>query len=182
MGTGPPPAEVISRPRLFRLLLSVPRPTLPIPFRFDGIDARLSVRGLLGSELAAAIDECADVTPAAVQRSTVTAGIISRALLADGRPFLTASDVADLPDSEAKRLRAAVMPALDIVSPMWARCDLPAWTAAICEGAHHGSNVLASAIVGATDKPERYFGLLLNEMTDGHWIAYRAVRLLHEKK
>lgn len=101
-------------------------------------------------------------------------------------------DVADLPEPEFAALRRAVSGALDTISPMYGRADVNAWRATLVEGLKHPSNhVIRRALGGAYDiaggarariieRPERFFGMPQREMTDGHWILYRAARALFE--
>ncbi len=191
--SGPPPD--IPPPRLFRLLLATPRPVLPLSLRIAGIPCRLSVQGLRSSEICEANDD-AEAIPLSLRQSYATAGIVARALLADGKPaFTSAADVLDMPDAIASQLMRYALNGIGTVSPVYGWMDYDAWNAALCAGAKHPSNYTAAKALGhcyhvayglkhtrVLEMPELYFGMPRNELTDGHWMVYRAARTVLEER
>lgn len=176
---GPPPD--VSPPRLFRLLVARPRPEQPIAFRFAGVEhAPLVVRAPLACEVNAALD----VAPS----DAAAAALVAVSLYADGaRLFGSAADVLDLPDVELPALTRDVLSALARIAPMYGRCNEPAWHEALVRGSQHPSNRTAwRALAGSVDivlgakrpiyveRPDRYFGVPLADLTDGQWMAFRA--------
>lgn len=176
---GPPPD--VSPPRLFRLLASRARAEQPIAFRFAGVEhAPLVVRAPLASELASALD--------AAPPDAFAAALVAVSLY-DGneRVFASAADVLELPDVELPALTHDVVSALARVAPFYGRCDEEAWHRALVAGARHRSNATAfRALAGSVDlvlgakrpifieRPDRYFGVPLADLTDGQWMAFRA--------
>lgn len=183
-----PPVNVAPA-RLFRLLLRRPRPEISIAYRIRGVEhIPLRVRALSGVEEAIVGDAGDGWGDAA--GSVVAGQLVAMALLTPGGPaFASAEDVGALDMSEAMRLAVAVRAALDIISPSYSRHDVAAWDAALKTGAKDARNMAAAVALGGcvdyalgfstgrvTERPDRYFGMPLAEMTDGQWMAYRAAR------
>jgi hypothetical protein len=186
----PPPAGVAPA-KLFRLLLRRPRPEIAIAHRIRGVEhIPLRVRSLSSaddSDIAEAGEGWGDAAG-----SAIAGEFVARALLTnDGPAFASAAEVGALDTHEAMRLALAVKAALDIISPSYTRHDVAAWGKALKDGAKDVRNLTdAIALGGCVDyalgfstgrvveRPDRYFGLPLAEMTDGQWMAYRAARAL----
>lgn len=183
----PPPD--IAPARLFRLLLRRPRPEIPIAHRIRGAeDVPLRVRALASAD-EAAVDEAAegwgDAGP-----SRAADEFVYRALLTqDGPAFASPDEVGALDSTDALSLARAVRAALDVISPSYARSDVEAWMRVLKQGARAAGNWAdAIALGGCVDwafgygvgrlveRPDRYFGCPLADMTDGQWMAYRAAR------
>lgn len=91
------------------------------------------------------------------------------------------------------RLSKQATEALQAIGPVWAAVDLGAWTATLKLGAQHPANYLdAYALGGCIDlvgsgegtkllpRPDRFFGVPMSQLVDGHWLAYRAARFIFE--
>ena len=190
----PPPRDVAPE-RLFRLLLRRPRPLLPLALRLPfAPDVALSVQGLTALEDAEAV-AVDPAPPAEIGTSTIARRMIAASLLADGVPaFASAEDVGALTASEVAALTGAVFRALHVVSPLLRTADRDAWHDRLVMGAKHRANVsTAGAIFASTTTlvtpkqflhlpaPDRYFGLPLADLTDGHLMAYHAARAVFDK-
>jgi hypothetical protein len=146
----------------------------------------LRVRAISGLDEAAIAD--AAESAGHLGGSRAAAELISRALLTDDGPaFATAADVGVLMDFEAMALARDVRAVLDVISPTYARCDVGEWAAALKQGANAGLNWAETLALGGCvdvaygfssgrliERPDRYFGVPLADMTDGQWMAYRA--------
>lgn len=146
----------------------------------------LRVRAVSGLDEAAIADAAEGAGPTWASR--VSAELISRALFTDDGPaFATAADVGALMDFEATALARDVRAVLDVISPTYARCDVGAWAAALKQGAHATANWAETLALGGCvdisygfgtgrliERPDRYFGVPLADMTDGQWMVYRA--------
>lgn len=181
-----PPAGVLPA-RLFRILLQRPRAVAPLPRRITGAEhVALRVRAISGLDEAAIADAADGAGPIAGSRAA--AELLVRALLTDDGPaFASASDVGALMDFEAMALAREVRAVLDVISPTYVRSDVGAWAATLKKGAYAAVNWAETLVIGGcvdyafgmgfgrfTERPDRYFGLPLAEMTDGQWMAYRA--------
>lgn len=181
-----PPVNVAPA-RLFRLLLQRPRAVAPLARRITGAEhVALRVRAISSLDEAAIADAAESAGPNGGSRAS--AEIIARALLTDDGPaFASASDVGVLMDFEAMALARDVRAVLDVISPTYVRSDVGAWAAVLKQGANAAMNWAETLAIGGcvdyalgfsmgrmTERPDRYFGLPLAEMTDGQWMAYRA--------
>jgi hypothetical protein len=185
--TGPPPG--VSPARLFRLLLRRPRPEIPIAYRIRGAeDVPLRVRALSSADEAAVAEAAEGWGDAGPSRAADE--FVFRALLTqDGPAFASPDEVGALDSTDALSLAKEVRAALDVISPNYARSDVEAWGRALKQGARAGGNWAdAIALGGCVDyafgygvgrlveRPDRYFGCPLADLTDGQWMAYRAAR------
>lgn len=103
-----------------------------------------------------------------------------------GRAFPTVSHMGDLDDDELRDLCDEVFIVLSDICPNMRRSDGRAWAEFLRAGAAHPSNrgeasVLACSIdlgYGGAQlpRPDRYWGVPLNELLDGHWMIYQAAR------
>jgi hypothetical protein len=181
-----PPAGVAPA-RLFRILLQRPRAVAPLTRRITGAEGiALRVRAVSGLDEAAVADAAEGAGPTGASRAA--AELISRALFtSDGPAFATAADVGVLMDFEAVALARDVRAVLDVISPTYARCDVGAWASILKKGAHAAMNWAETLALGGCvdiaygfstgrliERPDRYFGVPLAEMTDGQWMVYRA--------
>jgi len=103
----------------------------------------------------------------------------------DGLAFPDPADAGYLQADEADALTDACFAALAICSPTYQRSALPAWEAALRDGARDPSNVLDALSLGAcvehgfagtTPRPDLWFGCAIGALTDGQLMAYRAAR------
>lgn len=184
----PPGDKEFSPERLFRLLIAAPRPTLPIASRIAGLSGALSVRAPLSRDALEIIDAARDNREA-------TARIVAAALLYDGQPaFASVEEFGTLTLPEADEIIRDASHALDVIAPVIGRCDGVAWHIKLCIGAKHHTNAAACRALGTAyevhsglkharvvERPERYFGVPLCELTDGHWLAFRAARAVIEE-
>lgn len=192
--TYPGPPKHIAPERLFRLLLGRPRPVLPLDLRLDCAPrVALSVRALTPWEDESARDVPPDL-PIAARASQVLQRLVVGALLADDEPaFRRTADLGTFSERELGVMGAAVVGALDVVSPALRRIDRTLWNAYLEAGAKHGSNgsivnaIGASAIeVGARGnlrfmpRWHDYFGGAFADVTDGQRMAYDAASKVFE--
>jgi hypothetical protein len=112
-----------------------------------------------------------------------------------GKAFRSASEIAGcLDDRTVLDLTMATMAALDVCSPSYTRSDWKAWELALVNGASDRSNIThamhmtmcADVTIGfggscTIGRPDRYFGLPVAELTDGHLMAFEAARTAAEK-
>jgi hypothetical protein len=173
--------------RLFRLLLRTPRPALPIAHRVSGAEhIPLDVRALRPLEEAQLLDAVAAVTPVEAQPGAFLAHMVAAALWTpSGRAFPGPGAVGELLyGDEAEEIGSAVLAAIDIVSPSYRRGDAEAWRKLLLEGARHHTNITTTIALGGcvevgwrvSVRPDWFFGMPLGEITDGHWMAFRAAR------
>lgn len=187
--SGDKPPEHIPPAQLWRMLIPLPRPTLPIAYRIRGAErVPLTVRALRSSEYAEAIEGDA---------STVPARLIAAALLTDGRPaFGSPDEVLYLDERELVDLAVHVRAALRIIGPTLITSDTASWARALEEGCAAGSNMYDALALGGcmnvswgmgrkavhvTQDPERWFGVPQRELLDCHWMAYFAACALRRK-
>lgn len=173
--------------RLYRMLLQRPRATAPIVYRIRGAeDIPLRVRALSSLDEAAILDAAEGED--GLGGSRAASELLARALLtSEGSAFASASDVDALEPSEVVSLSRAVRAALDVISPTYARHDHVAWARALKKGATAPGNWAATLALGGcmdhafgfgsgrcVERPDRYFGVPLADLTDGQWMVYRA--------
>lgn len=188
-----PPRDV-EPGRLFRLLLQRPRPITSLACRIRGAEnVALRVRAISGIDEAAIAD--ASEGPDEVRGSRAAAELVHRALLAPGGPaFASADEVGHLGADEALALARAVRAALDVISPTYVLHDGAAWDRVLRRGASAPGNWAEALSLGgcvdyafgygvgrSIERPDRYFGIPLADMTDGQWMAYRAARAVAEE-
>ena len=182
---GPPLG--VPAPKLFRQLLQS-RPVRQLPFRFVGVDHDpLQVRGLSLLEAQEARDEADDETAAIVAHCVLDAH--------GARVFRSADEVLDLPEGESVALKSAALGVLDAFCPLPGRSDLVAWRETVAKGARDPSNVTIVGLLGAAyeiaggiskprfiDRPERYFGVPLRDLSYAQLLAFRVARSIHEEQ
>lgn len=172
---------------LFRGLLRRPRPQQALLFRVLGAEhVKLYARGVKGLEYAEAFEAGDDLEVEQLSISTITAALLSITVYTpQGRAFASGDDVLRLSSSEMAQLGSEVLDALHFISPTYQRSNIEAWSVALREGAAHQSNFQEALAmykscdrVGmdavAYERPDRYFGLPMCELTDGHLMVFSA--------
>lgn len=187
----PDPPKSLAPERLFRLLLSA-RPSLPIPFRFAGLEQHTLTVGALPAQSFADSEDATSHLSGERRTSWFWAHVISKCVLVDGQcVFDDAADVLGLPETELTALRRDVESTLSIVGPTYTYSRWPTWHAALVKGADHRSNAGAHLALSAAyeaggyrliSRPDRYFGMPLRHLLDGHWMVYLASRALYESR
>ena len=156
----------------------------------------LRVVALKSTEINETVFACDSIEPPEARSGAFTEWLISKALVLDEpsypSAFASPDEVGSLDDHEIRELAGAVDWALSRIGPTYARSDTAAWKDVLRRGAR---NNLAEAysLGGCVDismgptsrytiaRPDRYFGVPLVELTDGHWMAYRAAREVWEE-
>lgn len=184
--TGIKPPREVAPERLFRLLITKPRPWWPLEHRVAAAPhIKLHVVALRGVEEADCYSAGDVATPEG--RTAVAAALVVATLHTPrGRAFGEPSEVTRLPSADFDALAASVMQALCVVSPTESRSDRAAWETALRTGAQDMQN-LAEAICMADSsdiivgskahfepRPDRYYGMPLSDMTDGQRMVFRA--------
>jgi hypothetical protein len=181
------PPKGIAPARLFRLLLGTPRPHYPLTWRADAApDIPLHVVALRGLDVEAALEAARAASPGGDHIERFTLEVVALSLhTPDGRAFRSVEEAGALPEDEGRALVAAVLGALAIVSPTFARSDSAAWGRALVEGARTGANINAALALGScvehgwgavTPRPDIFFGLPIVDLTDGQLMAFHAAR------
>lgn len=177
------PVPKIPSHKLFRLLLQRPRPTWPIRHRLrSALGAGFCVQGLRGPEVESILDIVpSDITETDERHRIISPEVIVASLLTvrKQRVFSSVDEIGSLDDDEFQELSSSVFAALAIVSPTYERSDVDRWSKALGDGAEHVSNLREALAIGACrddhgERPDRYFGLPLADLTDGQLMAYRA--------
>jgi hypothetical protein len=179
---GRPPPTGVPPERLWRLLLGLPGrpyPEQPIDYRLPFAPAvALSVRAVPALLLSRAWDD-AEGQPSRGRRGVLAAVLWTPM----GRAFKDARDAGMLREAYADPLIGAVDTALDAICPTYARSDVVAWLDVLKAGARHYTNLgPAHVLAGCVGHPERYWGIPVGEMADGHHMAMVAARTATEKK
>jgi hypothetical protein len=172
---------------LFRGLIRRPRPQRALSFRVRGAEhIKLYARALKGLEYVEAFEAGDDVEPEHLSISTITAELLSMTVYtASCRAFASGDMVMRLSDNEMSQLGREALDALHFISPTYQRSNLAAWEIALKEGAAHQSNFQeAIAMYKSCDRvgmdgtiherPDRYYGLPMCELTDGHLMVFSA--------
>jgi hypothetical protein len=147
----------------------------------------LHIRALTGLETQAVIDAA---------ESNLWRGLVAASLMTDDGPAFSSPDLVGCMASHLfDAMSAEVRLALDTVSPTYVLSDLAEWERALIAGARHPSNrwtvrEMANCVAVSLgpsqafchERPDRYFGLPVRELTDGHLMAYRAARAAVEMK
>ena len=181
-----PPPKSIRPERLFRLLLRLPRPRLPLEFRFNQSSEPIYAQAVSGAEL----EELA--TSEAYEYQTLSKVLVD----VNDRPLFTSTQLQEcLTPEEFRRLRNQARLALDIISPTLLSADWKAWQDYLMEGAKHPSNFLQATALGGCYStvsigesiriirtPERFFGVPLSQLIDSHWLVYMTCRNLTEEE
>lgn len=174
-----PPANV-SPGRLFRLMLTLPRPVEALDYRLEAApQAPLFAQALAPLELAEALED--DSRDAAI----VAAALVDRR----GARLVRTRDLLLLTEREFADLRGAVFAALHRISPSYRLADADAWDRVLRTGAaQHMSTVVAMGAcreaVGTriVEAPDKFFGVPRCALMDGHWMAFRAAQRLYEDR
>lgn len=182
-----PPKDVPPE-RLFRLLASPQRPTLPIGYRVRGAEGiELSVVAPTALELAQALDQ--DNASPNLTHAQERA-LIALVLWAGGeRAFCAPGAVGELQQREIDRLTLEVWEALTTVAPSAQWSEWRAWHATLKRGViqdrvNYGIAVAMCDTQDAVprfhgkpillDRPARYYGRATCDLTEGQRWAYRA--------
>ncbi len=181
----PPPD--CDKHKLFRSLLRRPRPQQALTFRVTGAEhIQLFVRSLKNLEYAEVFESGDDVELSQLAISTITAELIAATVFTKNhRAFSSADAVMRLSGTEIGQLGKEVLDVVHLISPTYQRSDAQAWKMALKEGAGHASNIYeAMSMYRSCDRvgmdatvyerPDRYFGLPVCELTDGQLMAYAA--------
>jgi hypothetical protein len=179
-----PPGDVAPE-RLFRLLLPL-RPTMALAHRIRcAPQVPLLVRALSHAEEVEALDSVAEA-PAEIRGSRTELEILARCLYTpSGRAFDGPGLLGRLDEADVAALAQEAASALNRVVPTYGRADLDAWGLALEKGARHPSNFsTALAMETCWDpvpltkarvaRPDRYWGVGVRKLLDGHWMAFRA--------
>lgn len=136
--------------------------------------------------------DLADIAPGAAtetQRSAAVSAIITQCVRdsAGARVWESAVELDSAHTSSmVERMWLDVARALEVVSPVFGRCDRDEWRRALDVGARHISNeglmrgIAASRLVLPMltkkplyePRPDIFFGLPTQALTDGQWMAY----------
>jgi len=173
------PPEDIPPEKLFRLITRRPYPVAPIGVRIRGAESiALSVRAITWSEEVEVRDFCSE------KENSLALAYISKCLMADGeQAFSSYEEASMLNESEISRLEPDVVNALSRICPSFFRSDCEAWLSALYAGAKDFSNIhavlLASSCLedgmsGSATRPDRFYGMPLLELTEGHVLAFRS--------
>lgn len=173
------PPKDVSPERLFRLLSRLPRPVLPLDYRFPCAPlVRLYARALTPAEDAALRDIEGGVP--------LASEIVRLALCDDDGPALPSlSDIGQMMTSEVVPAAEAITKALRVISPQMARVDHKAWLQCLKQGAAHPTNTgITLAMAAANERTlggkhpapriDRYYGVPLSQLTDGQRLAFTA--------
>jgi hypothetical protein len=174
------PPTSIDSVQLFRLL-SEPHPSWPIEFRFKAApDVALEARAVHRRSW----------RQAEASRSWLP--VVVASLYSGGSPvFSGVTDAGMLEQAEFASLADGVLSALSIVGPVSGQIDWPAWERVVCDGArrcgYESEQVAMSSDVAVgfaglvrSPRPDRYWGVPLSELLDGHWLTYWACRKVHD--
>ena len=175
------PPKNIKPEVLFRRLSAYPGSVQDIAYKVTGAEGvSLSVRAMASHEIYSLIDD-ADDKPA---------GIVCATLLADGeRAFSSPEEIFRLHKEEVASLYQEVAEALISISPLYSSIDHVKWMAVLKKGAIHPTNISTAlamsecvdTLVGGggtirLNRPDRYYGIPVREMTDGQRLAFNAAR------
>jgi len=173
--------------KLFRKLLELPRPTWPLKFRVEGVPhIRLHVRAIKSIQAADVNDGLLEIEHREVRQYEGAARVISLCVYTDkGRAFTSPDQALRLSESELDQLGSEITVALQHCSPTFRRSDAQSWELALKEGAQHMSNFYESMSMyrscdragmdaNLVERPERYFGVPMCELTDGHLMVFSA--------
>lgn len=180
----PPPPD-LSPERLFRLLLPL-RPSSALQYRIRcALSVPLLARAPSGAEEWAALDAAAEAPPE-VRGSIAQLEVLARCLYTPTGPaFSSAEEVGRLEEGDVAELAGEVASALDRIAPSYTRSDYQIWAEALEKGARHWSNVgttvaMASCVDlgmgGRVPRPDRYWGVPVCQLLDGHWMIFRAAQ------
>jgi hypothetical protein len=175
-----PPKDVESA-ELFRRLVVV-EPFQPVSFRFSAAeDIELTVKAAHSSVWAEAA------------RLNQPAHLVASVLYtADGdKVFRNAREAGLLSQAEFRSLLTVVVEALDVIGPTMKRVDWRAWERVLVDGArscgfessslaHCVDHYSTPTVYGVTPRPDRYWGLPLSKLLDGHWLVFWASREAHK--
>jgi hypothetical protein len=188
-----PPPDV-SPDRLWRGLLGTfrldgtldPRPSRVLAYRLPMADkVPLTVRAVPSLMLAEAWDAAACPEAPKVEQRRALRSVVAAVLWAQGEPF-PGGLLGDLPGPVFEALAETTVDTLNAICPTFSRIDGDAWQRALKEGAAHPSNrrraanlaLCADPLVGQKlfwiPRPERYWGIPVGDLLDGHILAQEA--------
>lgn len=172
------PPKILSPKALFELLC-LRSPRYSLPGTVTCISGNLEARAISASELATC------------KRKHE---IVAKTLLIDGElAFASGYEAGLLRQDEIDELHSGIRAAFDVCCPMYgSRFDVDEWIQHLKQGAAESrfAGPLACCVDYITspasapfpiDRPERYWGLPVCDLLDGHWMAFRAARALVEK-
>lgn len=184
-GEGVPPPRDVAPEVLWRSLLPV-QPEIALRYRLPAAPAvPLRVRAVPALTIALAIDGAAgsDDDSSMVLRTIIAASLHTP----QGLAFASEAEVSLLYTGEMAELATAVVDALDRICPRSGRSDRLSWEKRLLVGAKHPSNsMLVTALAECSDlvvaakgpvwlpRPERYWGVPVRQLLDGHWLAFEA--------
>lgn len=184
------PPEDVPPARVFRTLLRRPRPWAPLAYRYPRLpEVALHVVALTPVELAEALDVDADGEPSDVVSDRALARMIVVALRDDAGPvFVSEEQAARMPQRSWVDLMTAAVRGLAAVMPSRALCsaeDWAEWRKVLDKGARATGNIgeafrmrdchdvaVGWGGVARHYRPDRYFGLPVADLTDGHLLAF----------
>jgi len=175
-----PPKDVESA-ALFRLLLE-PSPCKSVQFR---------------ASVAPSVELSARAVPSSVWAESARLNnpsiLVSASLFTtDGEQvFRSAREAGLLSQAEFRTLLDDVVAALDVVGPTIGRIDWRAWERVLVDGArkcgfessnlaHCVDHYSTPIVAGITPRPDRYWGVPIGRLLDGHWMAFWAAREAHK--
>lgn len=180
-----PPPEDVAPERLFRLLLPL-RPIAAIDYRIRcAPDVPLLVRALNTAEEAEALDRAAD-GPEELRSSRAELEVLARCLWTPSGPAFDGTDLLGrLDEAEVSTLAREAATVLNRIAPVYGRADLDKWKLTLERGARHVSNISTILAMGECwapvpltkarmPHPDRYWGVPVRGLLDGHWMAFRA--------
>lgn len=161
---------------LFATLLTVPRPSATFTWR----GWTLQARALSSLEL----------SPIARDTNTRQQSLLIATLRMDGEPvFQSLDEFSSFYGNDLDTLHDLASAALDRVSPTYAFSQVSAWHEFLVEGLRNrreawctvhalGNSIDVTPLGTVVERPDRFFGVPLNQLVDAHWIAFRAARSL----
>lgn len=182
----PPPS--IPPARLFRSLLPE-QPTVPLRYRIRGAESiALRAVAIRSSDEASLVDCAADSAIDEVNRGRAVVGLIHAAVWSGPGPaFRNIDEVKQLSVDEVDALGSELLTALATICPTYTGVDILAWSGTLLKGASdpvnmHEALVLSSCVDGlGNPRLDRYWGIPLNRLLDGHWMVFSAARTLRER-
>lgn len=192
-----PPAKHLWRPpedappaRVFHSLIRRPRPRAPLAYRYPRIpDVAFHVVALTPFELAEALDVDADGEPSEVVSDRALARMVVAGLRDDHGPALASEEQASrMPQRSWCDMMEAAVRGIAGIMPSRALCsaeDWAEWRRVLDKGARAGGNIgeafrmrdchdiaVGWGGVARRYRPDRYYGLPIADLTDGHLLAF----------
>jgi hypothetical protein len=179
-----PPPFTVPAERLFRILCQTPRPSLPIDLS-RLTSAPLQVVALRPDEEAEAFD-AADAAGES-QKDARLLELCVRSLQSGRSRVFRSADVlqTSVDETDLAHIVERWWGGFCVVSPSRRYCDWDAWREYLRSGAEHpAAYSFAERLALSVDesvkrgipRPDRFYGMPLNRLTDGQWLAFRAAR------